>query len=642
MSDSKTEAKGYRRPLPDGPAPSSTPTKKHAPNNPLSSPPPSGLIPDFVPKGINPITPVRASQVLASSSSAAPKVAAESSSHSYDSDTDDAPPPSGMSTLTHQTISSSQRAPFAGVPSYSSSSKDDGQAANNNNNPFGSPLPKNFPAATLPPREVDSKTEAKAVASSSSLSLAAGAGASVVGSPPIIPGPAQRPAGKGYEHQRREPPPAQKSAAHSIPSSSSSSSSFLAPPRTGVAASASQPPPVGIFNPRGVPPPNVLQLQQQQQQGTQQQQMQWPQSTTIFSPPRVTPGSSNKGPDPKTLGPVARGLVGLQPFQSELQQKQQLQQLKQEEYFQQQQLARLQAQQSALDASSASKYDNIMLTQPLLASSVAGGPRGPTIARPAPPAGRPPPPRQPLPGSLRVSASATAKAADVGPAKARAPPNRMQGKAGMDGGEGGAATTTMPFDKAPPVHMLSARREKNQKPEEMLNYGWWRFTDPESRVEYFWNELSGESQYERPFEYSTVKGDVFATARNASGTFKAPTSKALEDLNNGWGRYVDEATRVQYFYNSLTGEGQWERPDDFSTRANAFAFLRQGDEIPASALTSRRTGTQEKIETLQGGWAKYRDPSTVRRRKTRRTCRCFLRHSLTRSLTHSLTINNLC
>ena len=47
---------------------------------------------------------------------------------------------------------------------------------------------------------------------------------------------------------------------------------------------------------------------------------------------------------------------------------------------------------------------------------------------------------------------------------------------------------------------------------------------------------------ERPVPADQAQGDIFATVRNASAgtSFKAPTSKALEDLNNGWGRYVDE------------------------------------------------------------------------------------------------------
>ena len=106
--------------------------------------------------------------------------------------------------------------------------------------------------------------------------------------------------------------------------------------------------------------------------------------------------------------------------------------------------------------------------------------------------------------------------------------------------------------------MLSSKRAANQKPEEMLNHGWWRFTDPSTQFQYFWNEATNESQYERPDEFSTVKDDIFASSR-------AKSNLPADKQNEGWARYTDEETKMHYFYKATTDEGQWERPLIFET-----------------------------------------------------------------------------
>ena len=44
----------------------------------------------------------------------------------------------------------------------------------------------------------------------------------------------------------------------------------------------------------------------------------------------------------------------------------------------------------------------------------------------------------------------------------------------------------------PSADILNSKRNSKQKPEEMLNHGWYRFNDPGTRWDYFWNEVTGE------------------------------------------------------------------------------------------------------------------------------------------------------
>ena len=144
-------------------------------------------------------------------------------------------------------------------------------------------------------------------------------------------------------------------------------------------------------------------------------------------------------------------------------------------------------------------------------------------------------------------------------------------------------------EQRPPASMLSSKRSANQKPEEMLNHGWWRFTDPSTQFQYFWNEVTNESQYERPDEFSTVKEDIFASARNKA-----------EKGNEGWVRYTDDETKMHYFYKASTDEGQWERPINFETVKGGFT---------AAQLTDRRSALQLPVEA-DDQWVKYVDPDS--------------------------------
>ena len=63
-----------------------------------------------------------------------------------------------------------------------------------------------------------------------------------------------------------------------------------------------------------------------------------------------------------------------------------------------------------------------------------------------------------------------------------------------------------------PSGVLSCRREDDQKPVEILNFGFVKYVDPPTGAEYYYNEKEDYSTYDRPEGFKTQL-DPFSTAR---------------------------------------------------------------------------------------------------------------------------------
>jgi len=166
---------------------------------------------------------------------------------------------------------------------------------------------------------------------------------------------------------------------------------------------------------------------------------------------------------------------------------------------------------------------------------------------------------------------------------------------------------------------------------------WGRLLDPDTKMQYFYNSSTGESQYERPDDYTT-SDDPFKVARGGGGGSKGDDGEeeldilsshrsnhnmveTVKDRRGGaWGRYVDPETKVEYFYNEVTGESQYERPDNFETGRDAFRAVRGGieskgneggggeaEDKPDVDILSSMRSTHSLMETLAGNWVKYED-----------------------------------
>ncbi len=402
-----------------------------------------------------------------------------------------------------------------------------------------SPL-ASHPPAVLPARQVSSTEEYKATPSSSSNHL--------LSPPPKIPGPAKAPAGRGYEHQRRAPP--SMSTAPSFPNPSAEMRAAPAMMRTGGAQRA----------PPFMSPPEALGLN-----------------------PRSVPKNANVGP--KARGMEGRRLfrgeeVELERLKAEMKADEEEKKKKLKEEVERYKKKKKEAAQKRIADEAKSNAENEFEQHPGFTPTVGMDTAKMRFGRPRP---------GPNPNAIAKDKRPFA----VKPGhKPPPPPGRPKAK-------GAAPSVPPPQHSRPPPGTLTARRAAGQKPDECLNGGWWRFTDPSTGYQYFWNELTSVSQYERPVNFDTNAGDAFRTAR-AQAAAKEEARMQLKH-NDGWERHVDPDTNMHYFYKEATDEGQWERPSNFSTVKGGFT---------AAMFTSRRDPNQLPVELMDGSWVKYVDPET--------------------------------
>lgn len=112
--------------------------------------------------------------------------------------------------------------------------------------------------------------------------------------------------------------------------------------------------------------------------------------------------------------------------------------------------------------------------------------------------------------------------------------------------------------------------------------GWVEAKDPETGTPYFYNEKTGESQWEHP--------SVCASSQQ---------SAAASTLPQHWEEAFVESTGQRYYYNRKTNATQWERPSSVNE-----AIPRQADRIGAG---NEPTGTGDADQSYPrcmgcGGW----------------------------------------
>jgi len=204
----------------------------------------------------------------------------------------------------------------------------------------------------------------------------------------------------------------------------------------------------------------------------------------------------------------------------------------------------------------------------------------------------------------------------------------------------GFQTNTNPFgnmrEGQSPASILASTRSEKQKPEENLNGGWKKYTDPATNAVYYYNEQTDESTYGRPTGFST-RANPFGTARKAAGMGTARSTMGtarsaaemglppagvlsvrrdedqlpVEKLNGGWQKFVDPESGHPYYYHEGTDESSYDRPEGFKTSADAFIEARKEGVMPtAETLSSVRSEKEMPHERVNGGWCKYEDPSS--------------------------------
>ncbi|GMH94269.1 hypothetical protein TrST_g13692 [Triparma strigata] len=198
---------------------------------------------------------------------------------------------------------------------------------------------------------------------------------------------------------------------------------------------------------------------------------------------------------------------------------------------------------------------------------------------------------------------------------------------GGEGVEGGDADGGGDDGPDEPADILNSRRSEAEEPIEVINGGWNKFMDDESGWEYWHNEKTGESTYDRPEVYETSNDPFAGAKKDAVGggegehahkpdvdilsSRRSEAEQPKEVLYDGWVRYVDEESGYEYYVNSVTEESTYDRPKGYETKNDPFGGVRgkKGEEYKPDVdiLSSRREEGERPKEFMNGGWARYLD-----------------------------------
>ena len=87
------------------------------------------------------------------------------------------------------------------------------------------------------------------------------------------------------------------------------------------------------------------------------------------------------------------------------------------------------------------------------------------------------------------------------------------------------------------------------------NGEWQEFWDEQAQGKYWYNNISGEASWTRPFgdseEYNTL-----GSVGSAAGASSTPVG-AMGPNADDWVSSVDDVTGQEYWYNVKTGESSW-------------------------------------------------------------------------------------
>ena len=118
------------------------------------------------------------------------------------------------------------------------------------------------------------------------------------------------------------------------------------------------------------------------------------------------------------------------------------------------------------------------------------------------------------------------------------------------------------------------------------NGGWGKFPDEENGSDFFYNEATGESTYDRPENFQTPAPSARLVA--PSGTSTNGYDLTSSQVNSGWEKHWSDQWNLHYFHNLQTGVSTFDRPTEFQT-----------PRVPEQH--------QSALELGQGGWAKFWD-----------------------------------
>eukprot|EP00949_MAST-11_sp_MAST-11-sp1_P004505 g4505.t1 len=95
---------------------------------------------------------------------------------------------------------------------------------------------------------------------------------------------------------------------------------------------------------------------------------------------------------------------------------------------------------------------------------------------------------------------------------------------------------------------------------------WIKYWDDDTEQEFYYNEATQESTFERPHDYvSPAPSPRPATRGEAGGQLVVVPTLDLSTATSSWQKYYDDSSSQYYYHDSITGESTFERPAGFQT-----------------------------------------------------------------------------
>lgn len=92
---------------------------------------------------------------------------------------------------------------------------------------------------------------------------------------------------------------------------------------------------------------------------------------------------------------------------------------------------------------------------------------------------------------------------------------------------------------------------------------WIEYTLPDGNV-FYYNDKNNEFQWERPHQLSSIM--VSEEWAEEEGLKDSTTATAT---SGDWAAFEDPSTGLVFWYNQVTGESQWEPPEDLGAAVEA-------------------------------------------------------------------------
>ena len=162
-------------------------------------------------------------------------------------------------------------------------------------------------------------------------------------------------------------------------------------------------------------------------------------------------------------------------------------------------------------------------------------------------------------------------------------------------------------------------------------YGnWTEMTTEDGRI-FFYNKVSGESQWQRPDSFPAAQtgsssSDSFSGVRDTSEGESKPserirrqsvvTATHKDARGHTWSRRHDSTSKRDFYFNEVTGESQWGRPEGFPLEPGHEDHKDHKMVHRSNSATGKRSTKHDRrmshVIVKKGVWDRMEDPATKR------------------------------